>query len=227
MQREVLTLREAVPLQRGVVIERGHLRSGQLRGRIVAEARHHGLDLFGATLALLHHGDVDLLRVSVFAIDLLEQLVERQAAILGPSRDLSQHAAGGDGVLVAHKVLAEEAVALLAAADVLLLALVAAHDVSDPLEARVDVVHLHAVALGDGADRLRGDDRLDDVLLALQSAHLLPAREEVVDEEDGRLIAIEQDPLAVVVLHGRAHAVSVRVGGKHQFGVRRLGPFYG
>ena len=187
---------------------------------------HHRLDFLGAALALLYDRDTFFFRETIFDVNLLEQLEYRDALVFCPSCDFSQDSAGRNGVFVANEVFAQEAVAFLAAADVALLALVFAHDVGNPFEARVHVVDFHTVLFGDGAERFRRNDCLHDVFLAVQLAQLFPAGNQVVSEEERILVAVEEHPFALVVLHGAAHAVAVGVRSHYEVGIHFLGFFY-
>ena len=72
----------------------------------------------------------------------------------------------------------------------MLLALIATHNVGDPFKACVDVVHLHAITLRDSPDGLGRDDRFNDILPPSEPTCLFPSGEEIVDVQDGVLIAV-------------------------------------
>ena len=205
-------------LERLEVLGQGDGLAGQLLGRVSAEVLHHLLDLVGAALAGLHDADGLLLLEAVFLVDAHQQVVERHAVVLGPGGDLADQADGGRGVLVAHLVVGQEAEALLAAADVLLLALVHADAVGDPLEARELVVELDALLVGDLADQLGGHDGLHHELVALQLAELLLVRDDVPREHHGRLVAVQDHPLALVVAAHNGEAVGIRIAGDDEVG---------
>ena len=73
------------------------------------------------------------------------------------------------GVFVAHEVFGQEAVALLASAQIVGFAFEVADHGGDPLEAGVAVIHRAAVFVGDALDGLGGDDGLDDVALVIEA----------------------------------------------------------
>ena len=133
---------------------------------MIAETVHHRLDFFGAALALLNDRDIHLFRVAVFEINLLQQLIERPSFVFCPSRHLGQNAAGRYGILVTHKVLTEESVTFFSTANILFLAFVSAHHLGNPLETGINIVHLDAPALRDGANRLGRNNRFDNVFPA-------------------------------------------------------------
>jgi len=138
-------------------------------------------------------------------------LVERLALALGPGSDFGHEGAGGYGVFVTHEVFGQEAVAFLTATNVIHLAFQLAHNGGYPFEAGVAVETSYLVGIGDGFDELGGDNGLDHVLVALELAGFAPAGDEVIDKEQGGLVAVDQDPFAPVVLDGHTYAVGIRV----------------
>ena len=180
---------------------------------------HHCLDLLGAALAFLNDRNTFLFREAILYVNLLEQLEETQVLVFCPSGDFSQHDASRYGVFITNEVLAQEAVALLATTDVVLLALVLAHNVGDPFEACVNVVDLNTITLCDSLDCLGCYDCLDYIFLTVHLVQLFPAGDQVINEHQGCLVTVQQYPFALIVLNGRANTVSVRVGSHNQLGV--------
>ena len=196
---------------------------------MLAEVDHHGSNLVGTTLAWAHNADAALLGVAVGHIQLDEHVVHRLAALLGPGGNLAHQRDGRHRVLVTHEVLGQEAVALLAAAQIAgRCALEVAHHRGNPLEARVAVIHLDALSLSYAGNGLAGDDGLDDVVVvAVQTAQLGIAGDEVIVEDELNLVAVHQVILALVVLEHHADAVGVGVAGQRDVGLDLGGLGYG
>ena len=79
------------------------------------------------------------------------------------------------------------------------------------------------VLVGNRLDEFGGHDGLHDKLVALHLALRLAVHDDVVKEDHAGLVTIYQNPLALVVLAGHAHAVSVGVGCHHDVGIDALG----
>ncbi len=149
----------------------------------------------------------------------MQPLVERQThRVHRPRCGFGRQRAGRNAVLVAHVVAREVAERLLAASDVLGLALVFADDLGDVLEAREAVVALHAEAVGHGVGHLRRDDGLHHILPAVEQPQFGPARELVAHEQHEGLVAVQQHVFALLVAQRHADAVRVGVGRQHQVG---------
>ena len=189
--------------------------SCQRLGRIGAEFAHHGGYLFGAALARTYHADAAFARETVFQINLYEQLIEVHALVGSPGGNLAHHGDGAHAVFVAAEILGQEAVALLAATQIAGGAFVVAHHVGNPLEARVAVVALNAVGIGNTLYGLGGYNRLDAIFVAGDAAELAVARDDVIEENHHNLVAVYQLIVALFVAHHQADAVGVGVGGEH------------
>ena len=184
---------------------------------------HHGFDLFSAALSFLYDRDTFFFGETILYIDVLQQLVHRDALIFSPGSNLGQNGASGNGIFVANEIFAQETVAFFAAADIVLLAFVLLHDIGNPFETGVNVIHFDTVLFCDRTDQFGRDDCLHDVFFAVDLAEFFPAGDEVVDKHQSSLVAVQQYPFAVVVLNGCTYAVCIRVGSQYQFGIRFLG----
>ena len=145
------------------------------------------------------------------------------AAVFGPCGDFGHERDSGYGVFVACEVFGQEAVALFAAADIPGLTFELADDGCNPLEAGVAVIHLHVVVGSDGSDGLGGDDGLDDVLVAQQTAHFAVAHHDVVEQNHYYLVAVDELIFTVLQAHNTTNAVGVGVGGEYYVGSGLLG----
>jgi len=154
-------------------------------------------------------------------------LVKRLALVFGPGRDFGHEGAGRYGILVAYEVFGQEAVAFFTTTDVIHLAFQFAHHGGYPLEAGVAIEAGYPVGIGDGFDEFGGDNGLDHVFVALELAGFPPAGDEVVNKEQGSLVAVDQDPFTPVVLNSHTHAVGIRVGSHDDVSIGFLGLFDG
>ena len=141
----------------------------------------------------------------------LNQVEALQFVVLG---HLADEHGGIDGVLVAHVVAGQIAVALLEAKDEAVdLAGIGqtGDDVADVLEAGEAAAQLKAVLLGQRVNHGRGHDGGDGDLageiLATLGAHLA----DVVEQQDAHLVAGQQR-VVVTIGTGHAHTIGVGVG---------------
>ena len=193
-----------------------HGRAAELLRRIGTQFGHHLLYLPGSGYALADHGDETFLAVAVFLVDLLEQLVHGQSLVGGPCGALCDHHGADLGVLVAHELPDVEAVALLASADELARGLVPLDDFRYILESCQNIVYGYAETLADVRYELGRDYGLDHILALAEGAELLAAAQDVVCEHRGRLVAVHQHHLPLVVAHRDSETVGVGVGSHYE-----------
>ena len=67
---------------------------------------------------------------------------------------------------------------------------------------------------------LRGDDRLDHELLAVEAPQLRPARQLIGHDERQGLVAVQQDVFSLGIAQRDADTIRIGIGGQHQIGAQ-------
>ena len=78
------------------------------------------------------------------------------------------------------------------------------------------------VLVGNRLDEFGRHDGLHHKLVAFHLAHGNAVLDDVVEEEQTRLVTIDEHPLALVVLARHTYAVSIGVGSHHNVGIQLL-----
>ena len=114
-------------------------------------------------------------------------------------------------IFVTNKVFAQETVAFFATADIVLLAFVLFHHVSNPFEASVNVIHFNTVLFSDSADGFSSNDSFYDIFFTLNLAKFFPASNQIINEHQSSLVTVQKNPFAFVVLNSYTNAVCIRI----------------
>ena len=143
--------------------------------------------------------------------------------IFGISANLSQQRAGRNGILIANEVLRHKAITFFTTADVLLLSFRLTYLVGNPFKARIAVAHLDMVLIGNLLDNFRGNDSLHNEVVWFHLTRLDAVGDDVIEEKQASLVAVDKHPFALIVLASHAHAVGIGVGCHNDIGVNLLG----
>ena len=139
-----------------IVLPQTDLGTTKLLRRISAEVGHHLLDFISTALTWTYHVDGYFLRKAVLLVDVHQQVVERHTIVASPCGNLTDQTDSCGGVLIPYLVVRQEAERLLTTTDILLLTFVDANLIGNPLEARVAVLVLYLVLLGNLGNHLGG-----------------------------------------------------------------------
>ncbi len=100
-------------------------------------------------------------------------------------------AAGGDSVLVAHKITNQVSVALLASHNEVFLALVGANHLGDVFETSKHIKALHIEIECHATNQVGGDDGFHRKRILRHFAGLLALRQHIMEQQGTRLVTIE------------------------------------
>ena len=148
---------------------------------------------------------------AVVGVDLQQVVVQRHAVVLRVRSDLADQADSRRRTFIADSVVRQEAETLLTATDILALAFPHTDTVGDPLEAGVFVGEGDTLSIRDLTNQLRGHDGLDDIHVRTHLTQPLHVIDDVVVEHDVGLVAVDDDPLALVVAADDGYTVCIRV----------------
>ena len=95
----------------------------------------------------------------------------------------------------------------------------------NPLETGVAVDHFNLVLIGNSFDELGSDNGLYDEIRRLHLAGCDTVLDDVVQEKQASLIAVNQHPFAFVVLACHTHAVCIRITCHYDVCINLLGEF--
>ena len=204
----------------GVVVHDGlHLVPGNVLRGVGAQLLHQLLHRVHAALALKGKAAQRIAVVTELPVQRLDGVQQRLALLGVPGRGLADQQRRVDSVLVADVAAGQVAVALLKAEDKALhlaCGLQPGDLVADPFEARKHISAFHPVMRGHNVRQRRGDDGFNAHRGFGHGAVLGAALADIIQQQHAHLVAGKQLIAAVLTAHGNAHAVGVRVGGKHQ-----------
>ena len=92
----------------------------------------------------------------------------------------------------------------------------------NPFKARVAVAHLNSLLLCYLTDKLGRHNGLDNKVSRLHLSGGLAVRNNVPQENHTCLIAVDEHPLALIVLASHAHSVGIRVARHQDIGIQFL-----
>ena len=107
--------------------------------------------------------------------------------------------------------MCHEAIAFFATTDILLLSFRLAYLVCNPFEACIAVAHFDIVLIGNLLDHLSGNDGLHNKVVRLHLTHLNAVGDDVVEEQQASLVAVDEHPFTLIVLASHTHTVGIRV----------------
>ena len=127
-----------------------------------------------------------------------------------------EQAAALHRILVANLISHEVSVTLFAADHVLTLALLFPDGFRDVFEARERFADFHTVVLGQIDQQIGGDHGFGHKRRLVQLSRFLPFRQDVIGQQGGSFIAVEQHKIPVAIGHGQSHSIRIWVGAHHQ-----------
>ena len=118
---------------------------------------------------------------------------------------------------MAAETASEVAVALFKAHDIAALVRKRVDGFADVFEARQNFLYGRAVCFCDIRRHICGDDGFDDDGGRGQGSLFLSALQNILFEENARLVAVEQPIFPVFPAHGDSHAIRIGIGGQNKF----------
>ena len=199
---------------------------GRTYGHVGAEGGHQRLHFpeTGGTVKFIAVQGVQA--VAVLLVQLAQLFPEGDS----PGGIIAEHFTDQEGsvhtVLVPDVAAGQIAVGFLKTENIgicLALLFQQANLLADVLKARKYVHRPHAVIGGDPLGQIHGDDGLDHHRVGRHFPVLFPLRADVVQQQQACFVAGQQGELPLVVLHGNAHPVAVRVSRQQQVGIAPAG----
>ena len=162
---------------------------------------------------------------AVFPVQRVDRVAERHALPRVPCGSLADEKHSVDRVLIAHVRAGEIAIALFKAENIPFRMpgrFQKGDLLADIFEASQNAAQLDAIFLRDCRDHVARDDRRDGDRVFRHGAVRDAAAADKIKQNDAHLVAGDEPVAALAVRHGRAAAVTVRVGADEDIGMHTV-----